>query len=143
MAKTKRYVVLFDVESIRVPYSTFSSALKELSKFGQVVSCKFYGYSTKRTRDYAEFIEKNSYEALSPLSGKKRGRLDMRQVIDAVELAQSPNIDGFFLICGAGDITPLIAYLKAFNLEVIAGVVEPDQNSVLCSKTIILQVEDI
>ena len=142
MAKTKRYAVLFDLESVRVPYATFAAALEELSKNAQIVSCKFYGYSTKRSRDYAEFIEENGYEALSPLSGKKRGALDMRQVIDAVEMAQSPNIDGFFLIYGAGDLTPLIAYLKAFNLEVVAGVVEPDQNSVMCTKTIILKVED-
>ena len=65
----------------------------------------------------------------------------MRQVIDAVSLSQNPNVDGFFLIYGNGDLTPLIAYLKAFNIEVIAGVVEPDQNSVLCNKTIILKVE--
>lgn len=137
----KKYVCLADIESIRVPYSTFNVALKELSKFGEIVSCKFYGYSGKRTRDYAEFIEENSYEALSPLSGKRRGQLDMRQVIDAVSLSQNPNVDGFFLIYGNGDLTPLIAYLKAFNIEVIAGVVEPDQNSVLCNKTIILKVE--
>ncbi|MBR5173908.1 MAG: NYN domain-containing protein, partial [Clostridia bacterium] len=53
-------------------------------------------------------------------------------------LAQFPNIDGFFLIYGNGDITPLIAYLKAYGKDVVAGVVEPDKNSVLCNKVITL-----
>ena len=37
----KKYVCLADIESIRVPYSTFNAALKELSKFGEIVSCSF------------------------------------------------------------------------------------------------------
>ncbi|HKL93681.1 MAG TPA: NYN domain-containing protein [Clostridia bacterium] len=136
--KNKKYVVLADIESIRIPFAAFNEALSELSKFGEVVSCKFYGYSSKRTKDYGEFIQDNNYDALSALPKKRKGKLDMRQVIDAVRLAQFPNVDGFFLIYGAGDITPLIAYLKAYNLDVIAGVIEPDKNSVLCNKVIIL-----
>lgn len=138
----RKYVVLADIESVRVPFTAFSEALKELSKFGEIISCKFYGYSSKRTKDYGEFIQENNYDALSALPQKRKGKLDLRQVIDAVRLAQFPNIDGFFLIYGAGDLTPLIAYLKAYNLDVIAGVVEPDKNSVLCNKVIILNTPE-
>ena len=59
-------------------------------------------------------------------------------MIDAARLAQFPNIDGFFIIYGNGDITPLIAYLKAYGKDVVAGVIEPDKNSVLCNKVIYL-----
>lgn len=136
--KSKKYVVLADIESVRIPFTAFQEALNELTKYGEIVSCKFYGYSSKRTKDYGEFIQENNYDALHALPKKRKGKLDMRQVIDAVRLAQYPNVDGFFLIYGAGDITPLIAYLKAYNLDVVAGVVEPDKNSVLCNKIIIL-----
>ena len=138
MAATKRYVVLADIESVRVPFSVFASALEELSRIGEIAACKFYGYSAKRTKDYGEFIQENSYDALSALPKKRKGKLDLRQVIDAARLAQFPNIDGFFLIYGNGDITPLIAYLKAYGKDVVAGVVEPDKNSVLCNKVIML-----
>ncbi len=138
MAASKKYVVLADIESVRVPYSVFAAALEELSRIGEVAACKFYGYSAKRTKDYGEFIQENSYDALSALPRKRKGKLDLRQVIDAARLAQFPNIDGFFIIYGNGDITPLIAYLKAYGKDVIAGVIEPDKNSVLCNKVIYL-----
>ena len=138
MANTKKYVVLADLESVRVPFSVFAAALEELSRIGEIAACKFYGYSAKRTKDYGEFIQENSYDALSALPKKRKGKLDLRQVIDAARLAQFPNIDGFFLIYGNGDITPLIAYLKAYGKDVVAGVLEPDKNSVLCNKVIML-----
>lgn len=138
MAATKKYVVLADIESVRVPFTVFESALEELSRYGEIAACKFYGYSAKRTKDYGEFIQENSYDALSALPKKRKGKLDLRQVIDAARLAQFPNIDGFFIIYGNGDITPLIAYLKAYGKDVVAGVIEQDKNSVLCNKVIIL-----
>ena len=141
MAATKKYVVLADIESVRVPFSVFASALEELSRIGEIAACKFYGYSAKRTKDYGEFIQENSYDALSALPKKRKGKLDLRQVIDAARLAQFPNIDGFVLIYGNGDITPLIAYLKAYGKDVVAGVVEPDKNSVLCNKVIMLDAK--
>ena len=138
MAASKKYVVLADIESVRVPFTVFASALEELSRIGEIAACKFYGYSAKRTKDYGEFIQENSYDALSALPKKRKGKLDLRQVIDAARLAQFPNIDGFFIIYGNGDITPLIAYLKAYGKDVVAGVIEPDKNSVLCNKVIYL-----
>jgi hypothetical protein len=138
MASAKKYVVLADIESVRVPFSVFAAALEELSRIGEIAGCKFYGYSAKRTKDYGEFIQENSFDALSALPKKRKGKLDLRQVIDAARLAQFPNIDGFFLIYGNGDITPLIAYLKAYGKDVVAGVTAPDKNSVLCNKVIML-----
>lgn len=140
MASTKKYVVLADIESIRVPFGVFAAALEELSSFGEIAVCKFYGYSAKRTKDYGEFIQENSYDALSALPKKRKGKLDLRQVIDAARLAQFPNIDGFFLMYGKGDITPLISYLKGYGKDVIAGVIAPDKNSALCNKVITLDM---
>ena len=142
MYSAKKYVVLADIESVRISYATFAKALNELSNFGEIAACKFYGYSSKRTKDYDEFIRENNFDALSALPKKQRGRLDLRQVIDAVRLAQFPNIDGFFLVYGQGDITPLIAYLKSYGMDVIAGVIEPDKNSALCNKVILLGGEE-
>lgn len=142
MYSAKKYVVLADIESVRISYATFAKALNELSNFGEIAACKFYGYSSKRTKDYDEFIRENNFDALSALPKKKRGRLDLRQVIDAVRLAQFPNIDGFFLVYGQGDITPLIAYLKSYGMDIIAGVIEPDKNSALCNKVILLGGEE-
>lgn len=135
----KKFVVLADIESVRVPFSAFDKALKEVAKSGEIASVKFYGYSAKRTKDYAEFIQDNNYDALSALPRKRKGKLDLRQVIDAVKTAQYPNVDGFFIVYGNGDIKPLIAYLKSLGMEVIAGVTAPDSNSALCNKVILLE----
>jgi len=143
MYTTKKYVVLADLESVRIPYSDFAKALGLLSEIGDIAACKFYGYSAKRNRDYDDFIRENNFDALSALPRKKKGRLDLRQVIDAVRLSSFPNIDGFFLLYGAGDLTPLIAYLKSRGLDVIAGVTEIDKNSQLCSKVVLFDGEDI
>ncbi len=137
---SKKYIVLADIESVRVPFLTYQKALDEISSFGEIVSCKFYGYSSKRTKDYGEFIQENNYDALAELSQKRKGKLDLRQVIDAVRYAGLPNIDGIVLMYGEGDIAPLIAYLKAYNLDVVAMVVEPDKNSVLANRVITLEI---
>lgn len=72
---TKKIVVLADIESVRVPFTSFEKALKEVSKYGDVAGCKFYGYSAKRTKDYADFIADNNYDALSSLAGKRKVNL--------------------------------------------------------------------
>ena len=48
MAASKKYVVLADIESVRVPFTVFASALEELSRIGEIAACKFYGYSGKQ-----------------------------------------------------------------------------------------------
>lgn len=139
MSATKKIVVLADIESIRIPFASFQKTLNEVKALGEIATCKFYGYSAKRTKDYADFIQDNNYDALSALPRKRRGKLDLRQVIDAVKISEYPNIDGFFIIYGNGDIKPLISYLKGLGLEVYAGVIAPDANSGLCNKTFILE----
>lgn len=136
---TKKIVVLADIESVRVPFSSFEKALREVSKQGEIASVKFYGYSAKRTKDYAEFIADNNYDALSSLAGKRKGKLDLRQVIDAVKISAYPNVDAFFIMYGKGNIKPLISYLRGLGIEVYAGVTEPDENSSKCNQTIILE----
>lgn len=136
---TKKIVVLADIESVRVPFTSFEKALKEVSKYGDVAGCKFYGYSAKRTKDYADFIADNNYDALSSLAGKRKGKLDLRQVIDATRLAENRKIDGIFLLYGKGNIKPLISYLRNLGIEVYAGVITPDDNSAKCNQTIILE----
>ncbi len=136
---TKKIVVLADIESVRVPFNSFEKALKEVAKYGDIAGCKFYGYSAKRTKDYAEFIADNNYDALSSLAGKRKGKLDLRQVIDATRLAEIRKIDGIFLMYGKGNIKPLISYLRNLGIEVYAGVIRPDENSAKCNQTIILE----
>ena len=68
MFTAKKYIVLADIESVRIPYSTFAKALNELSNYGEIAACKFYGYSSKRSKDYDEFIAEN--KIVCPVCGK-------------------------------------------------------------------------
>ena len=36
MAQAKKYVVLADIESVRVPFAAFAAALDELSRLGEI-----------------------------------------------------------------------------------------------------------
>ena len=90
MAASKKYVVLADIESVRVPFSVFESALEELSRIGEIAACKFYGYSAKRTKDYGEFIQENSYDALSALPKKRKANSTFVKLSTRQDLLNSP-----------------------------------------------------
>lgn len=90
MATTKKYVVLADIESIRVPFGVFAAALEELSNFGEIAGCKFYGYSAKRTKDYGEFIQENSYDALSALPKREKANSTSVRLSTLPDLPSSP-----------------------------------------------------
>lgn len=86
----KKYVVLADIESVRVPFSVFASALEELSRIGEIAACKFYGYSAKRTKDYGEFIQENSYDALSALPKREKANSTFVKSLTRQDLLNSP-----------------------------------------------------
>lgn len=86
----QKYVVLADIESVRVPFSVFASALEELSRIGEIAACKFYGYSAKRTKDYGEFIQENSYDALSALPKREKANSTFVKLSTRQDLLNSP-----------------------------------------------------
>ena len=51
-----------------------------------------------------------------PLYNRKKVRIDMRQVVDAIFLACSnPTIDAFFIVCAPIDCQPMINMLKTLG----------------------------
>lgn len=109
----KRYAVLVDLQSERLGIEMFNKLIEEIKREGSVEYVKFYNYLAKRNSEFSTFIKEYGADIDLPMMSKKKVRIDMRQVIDAVRIASSNgNIDTFLLICSEVDGIYLINELK-------------------------------
>ena len=109
----KRYAVLVDLQSERLGIEMFDKLIEEITRGGSVEYVKFYNYLAKRNGEFSSFIKEYGADIDLPMMSKKKVRIDMRQVIDAVRIASSNgNIDTFLLICSEVDGIYLVNELK-------------------------------
>ena len=114
------YAVLFDFSVARISFSTYDKAIAQLD--GKVLCAKFYGYNAKRNGDFNAYIKRVGADVAFTLGGRKKSRADIRQIVDAIELACTDKmIDGFFLVCGEVDAEYLIGKLQCLGKKVILG----------------------
>ncbi len=114
------YAVLFDFSVARISFSTYDKAIAQLD--GKVLLTKFYGYNAKRNGDFNAYIKRVGADVAFTLGGRKKSRADIRQIVDAIELACTDKmIDGFFLVCGEVDAEYLIGKLQRLGKKVILG----------------------
>ncbi len=125
-----KMAILADLSSLPISCEGFKGVLADIEKEYDVTFVKFYSYVAKRNRDYNEFIAAKGYGAVTPISSKKRNKLDSRQIIDATEIALFKGFDAVALMVGNGDILPIISYLKLRGLSVYEiGVNESEYTS--------------
>ncbi len=113
-----KMAILADLSSLAISCEGFKGVLANIEKNFDVTYVKLYSYVAKRNRDYNEFIAAKGINAVTPISSKKRNKLDSRQIIDATEIALFKGFDAVALMVGQGDILPLITYLKLRGLNV-------------------------
>lgn len=114
------YAVLFDLNSTRADCEAFRKAVSGLD--GSISYCKFYSYNAKRNTDYSAYIRENGADIAVPLYNRKKVRIDMRQVIDAVTIAcTNKSIDAFFIVCAPIDCMPMLNSLKSMGKYVVLG----------------------
>lgn len=114
------YAVLADLNATRADCTCFLNALKELD--GNILYCKFYSYNPKRDSGYSRYIRSAGADVAVPLYNRKKARIDMRQVIDAVSICcTNATVDAFFIICASVDCTSLLSYLKSAGKYVALG----------------------
>lgn len=114
------YAVLADLNATRANCTSFLNALKELD--GNIIYCKFYSYNPKRDCGFSRYIRSAGADVAVPLYNRKKVRIDMRQVIDAVSIScTNSTVDAFFIICAPLDCTPLLSYLKGAGKHVVLG----------------------
>lgn len=132
------YAVLYDLNAIRVGFATFEQALKKLD--GKIAYVKLYGYNAKRNNDYTDFVRAYAAHVAVPLANRKKVRVDIRQVIDAIMLAgTNPKIDGFFIICSPIDALPMVNALRQMGKRVVIGALGEDFLTQQCDETVILE----
>lgn len=140
------YAVLYDLNAVRIGFATFEQALKQLE--GKISYVKLYGYNAKRNNDYTDFVRSYAAHVAVPLANRKKVRIDIRQVIDAIMLAgTNPKIDGFFIICSPIDALPMINALRQMGKRVVLGALGEDFLTEQCDDFILLErlaeVEDL
>ncbi len=100
---------------------------------------KFYGYNAKKNGDLNAFIKERGAEVLLPLHNRKKTRIDIRQVIDAVAIACVEPVDAIFLVCAQVDCAPLLAALKRRGKKIFVGSESESAFADRCDGCIVLQ----
>ena len=132
------YAILVDLNSMRLSYDSFAKAIASLD--GKIAYAKLYGYNNKRNNDFNSFIKTYGAEVALPVNNRKKVRIDIRQVIDAVTIACTRiNVDAFFIICSELDSIAMINSLKKLGKRVIMGIESPSFVAEQCDGYIILE----
>ncbi|MBD5086248.1 MAG: NYN domain-containing protein [Clostridiales bacterium] len=132
------YAVLVDLNSMRLSYESFAKALSQID--GKVAYAKLYGYNNKRNNDFNNFIKTYGVEIALPVSNRKKVRIDIRQVIDAMIIACThKSVDGFFIICSELDSIAMINALKKLGKRVIMGIQSPSFVAEQCDGFVTLE----
>ncbi len=132
------YAILVDLNSMRLSYESFAKAIASID--GKIAYAKLYGYNNKRNNDFNAFIKTYGVEVALPVSNRKKVRIDIRQVIDAVTIACTrSNVDAFFIICSELDSIAMINALKKLGKRVIMGIESPSFVAEQCDGYVILE----
>lgn len=110
---------LIDLGAAKVNADALYNAERTLgARFCQV---KFYGYNAKRNGALNAFIKEYGAEVSLPLHNRKKTRIDIRQVIDAVAVACLEPVDAIFLVAAEVDCLPLLNALRRQGKKVYLG----------------------
>ena len=132
------YAILVDLNSMRLSYESFAKAIASID--GKIAYAKLYGYNNKRNNDFNAFIKTYGVEVALPVSNRKKVRIDIRQVIDAVTIACTrSNVDAFFIICSELDSIAMINALKKLGKRVIMGIESPSFVAEQCDGYVMLE----
>lgn len=132
------YAVLVDLNSMRLSYDSFAKAMDKID--GKIAYAKLYGYNNKRNNDFNNFIKTYGVEVALPISNRKKIRVDIRQVIDAVTIACTyKNVDAFFIVCSELDSIAMINALKKLGKRVVMGIQSPSFVAEQCDSYIMLE----
>ena len=131
MSKPK-IAFLCDIDNTHITVEAFNNVLETFRKDYDIVTGKVYGYADRKHRPFIESVRDNCFEIASVMRFKKRvSQMDIRILVDAVDLAQRDYLDGFLIIGGEGDFVPLLTYLKGHG-KFVAGWFRNEANYLFC-----------
>ena len=140
--KKMKLVLLCDIDNAQITADAFNAVTERFGRDAEIVKGKLYGYSDRRHKGFLEIVNASCFDVAGTMRYKKRSsQMDVRIIIDAVELAQLSYIDGFVIVAGAGDFAPLLAYLKSKG-KYVAGCFANPENALYCDETVELPGKD-
>lgn len=135
MEKNKKIALLADVDNIKIDFDGFLQVIDEIEQYGEIIYGKLYGFSDRKHRAFVNYVAQKGLDTASVMRLKKRNKsqLDIRIIIDAVDLAlTNEEIDCFAIITGEGDVVPLISTLKSKGKFVLGGFPGGEDNASVC-----------
>ncbi|MEG1963978.1 MAG: hypothetical protein RR123_03790 [Clostridia bacterium] len=138
--------VLVDLNSININFNIFLDVLDKVKKIATPTVYKFYNFSSKRHNDFTKFITSTNSTVALPMQNRKKVKMDLRQIMDAVALSCKESLDSICLLCSEIDSNILANYLKQKGkktIRIVEGVTEncKEFDSVIkIDKTINLQI---
>ena len=140
MSKPK-IALLCDIDNTHITVEDFNNILETFRKDYEIVTGKVYGYADRKHRPFIESVRDNCFEIASVMRFKKRvSQMDVRILVDAVDLAQRDYLDGFLIIGGEGDFVPLLTYLKGHG-KFVAGWFKNEANYLFCDEVVTISAE--
>lgn len=117
-----------------------SAALREAERTLGARFCevKFYGYNAKKNGELNAYIKEYGAEVSLPLHNRKKTRIDIRQVIDAVEVACTKPVEAIFLVAAEVDLAPLLNALRRSGKKVFIGCESESAYADKCDGSVIL-----
>ena len=135
MSKPK-IALLCDIDNTHITVEDFNDMLETFRKDYDIVTGKVYGYADRKHRPFIESVRDNCFEIASVMRFKKRvSQMDIRILVDAVDLAQRDYLDGFLIVGGEGDFVPLLTYLKSRG-KFVAGWFKNETNYLFCDEVV-------
>ena len=116
-----KYAVFVDLENAGAKESMMTNIIDRVKMRGDILLGKVYGYE-ERYSELKECLLSNTFYVVPSLRyGKnQKNNLDIQLVIDALEVAYvNPLIDGFCIVSGDSDYTPLVGKLKSMGKHVL------------------------
>lgn len=128
---------LIDLGAAKVSAIALEEAERQLqARFDYV---KFYGYNAKKNGDLNPYIKANNAEVALPLHNRKKTRVDIRQVIDAVTVAYTnPSVEGIFVVCAEVDCQPMLAAIRKAGKKVFIGGESESSYAEKCDGSVVL-----
>lgn len=139
-------IVLFmDMNSKSISTEVVLDVVKKLDTRGQIIYGKLYNYKARKEKELAEVISARDFETAPILESKRKKELDIRMVVDILNLVYTnPKIETVCIFTAEGNIVPLVKALKLKGKYVIGGYgVTEKANMDICNENFTYQITPI
>ena len=125
-----KIAVFIDLDNTGANLTNVQEVISILKNSGTITYGKLYGYTDERADEFEETVRENKFSTAGKLRLKDNGMnvMDIRLVVDAMNMTAKNTFDSIFIWLGNGDLISLFAHFQEIGLKTLT----PDLPSVDC-----------